>query len=69
MASIDAVRQLLADIGLPENLAGTSINRDDFSAIAIEALQDVCIGDNPRDVTEADIVQLLEEVSGSKKKV
>ena len=69
MASIDAVRQLLADIGLPENLAGTSINRDDFSAIAIEALQDVCIGDNPRDVTEADIVQLLEEVSGSKEKV
>ena len=67
MASIDAVRQLLSDIGLPENLAGTSINRDDFSAIATEALQDVCARDNPRDVTEADSVQLLEEVTKKEK--
>ncbi|RBW49777.1 iron-containing alcohol dehydrogenase [Marinobacter sp. F3R11] len=67
MASIDAVRQLLSDIGLPEDLAGTSIRRDDFSAIAVEALTDVCIESNPRDVTEADIVKLLEEACGTKK--
>lgn len=61
VASIDAVRQLLSDIGLPGSLAGTNIHRDDFAAIAADALEDVCIRDNPRDVTEADIVQLLEE--------
>ena len=67
MASIDAVRQLLSDIGLPEDLAGTNIRRDDFNAIAIGALTDVCIKDNPRDVTEVDIVKLLEEACGTKK--
>ncbi|WP_100639720.1 iron-containing alcohol dehydrogenase family protein [Marinobacter salexigens] len=66
MASIDAVRQLLADLGLPGNLAGTNIHRDDFAAIATDALADVCIRDNPRNVTEADIVTLLEEACGNK---
>lgn len=66
MASIDAVRQLLSDVGLPGSLAGTNIHRDDFAAIAADALEDVCIRDNPRDVTEADIVQLLEEVCSTK---
>lgn len=66
MASIDAVRQLLSDIGLPGSLTGTNIRHDEFSAIAAEALADICIRDNPRDVTEADIVQLLEEASSAK---
>lgn len=66
MASIGAVRQLLSDIGLPGSLTGTNIRRDEFSAIAAEALADICIRDNPRDVTEADIVQLLEEASSAK---
>src|SRR5690554_92002 len=66
MASIDAVRQLLSDIGLPGSLAGTNIQREDFAAIAADALDDVCIRDNPRDVTEADIVQLLEEACSTK---
>ncbi|MCL1485580.1 MAG: iron-containing alcohol dehydrogenase [Marinobacter sp.] len=61
MASIAAVSQLLADIGLPGNLAASDIRPAEFSSIAAEALADVCIKDNPRDVTEADIVQLLEE--------
>lgn len=61
MASIAAVSQLLADIGLPGNLAASGIRPAEFSSIAVEALADVCIKDNPRDVTETDIVQLLEE--------
>lgn len=68
MASIAAVRQLLCDIGLPGSLAGTSIHRDDFADIATGALADVCIRDNPRDVTQTDIVQLLEEACSTKEK-
>lgn len=58
-ASIAAVKQLLADIGLPHSLAEFNARVEDFAELANQALQDICIRTNPRRVAEADIIQLL----------
>lgn len=62
-ASIAAVRQLLRDIGLPESLSDYGARLDDFSELANEALQDICVESNPRNVTKADVMQLLERAT------
>jgi alcohol dehydrogenase len=64
-AGVMAVQQLLADIGLPGSLAAAGARPEHFAEIATAALQDICIVDNPRRVTETDIIQLLQQASGS----
>ncbi|GAA4082172.1 iron-containing alcohol dehydrogenase [Zhongshania borealis] len=62
-AGVIAVRQLLTDIGLPGGLAEAGARPEHFSEIAEAALQDICIVDNPRSVTKADIITLLRQAS------
>ena len=64
-AGVAAVRQLLADIGLPASLAAAGARAEHFKELAAAALQDNCITDNPRRVTEADIIALLQQASGT----
>ena len=64
-ASIAAVRQLLADMGLPDSLAEFGARVEDFNELANEALQDICIDTNPRSVAKADIIQLLQQATGA----
>ena len=63
-AGIAAVARLLADIGLPDNLAGFGGRAADFTELAAAALEDICIKANPRCVTEADVIQLLQQAMG-----
>jgi len=62
-ASIAAIRRLLSDIGLPDSLADYNARLEDFSDLADEALQDICVKSNPRNVTKADVIQLLERAT------
>ncbi|WP_339673762.1 iron-containing alcohol dehydrogenase [Dasania marina] len=64
-AGVMAVRQLLADIGLPGNLAEAGARPEHFAEMAAAALQDICLASNPRHVTEDDIVQILQQASGT----
>lgn len=64
-AGVTAVRQLLADIGLPNSLVEAGARPEHFNELAEAALQDICIVDNPRNVTKADIIALLQQASGT----
>ena len=63
-AGVMAVRQLLADIGLPSNLKEAGARPEHFAEMAAAALQDICLVSNPRSVTEDDIIQILHQASG-----
>jgi alcohol dehydrogenase len=62
-AGVKAVRQLLADIGLPATLAQVGADKKDFAEMANAALQDICITTNPRSVTATDIKYILQRAS------
>jgi alcohol dehydrogenase len=64
-ASVMAVRQLLADIGLPGNLAEAGARPEHFAEMATAALQDICVVSNPRSVTQDDIIEILQQASGT----
>lgn len=60
-AAILAVRQLTADLDLPNSLAGFNLAPEDFADIAEQAMLDICLTGNPRQVNSAQIVVLLEQ--------
>jgi alcohol dehydrogenase len=60
-AAILRVRQLIDDLGLPTSLAGFDINPHDFTAIAEQAMSDICLTGTPRQVNAKQIVTLLEQ--------
>ncbi|PIE37951.1 MAG: hypothetical protein CSA52_04135 [Gammaproteobacteria bacterium] len=64
-AGVHAIRQLLTDIGLPADFSRVGVEEKDFAEIASAALEDICIVDNPRSVTEADIIRILRQVCGT----
>ncbi|MFB6131651.1 MAG: iron-containing alcohol dehydrogenase family protein [Salinigranum sp.] len=57
IAEIEALRDA---IDAPSHLREVGISRDDFETIAAEAIQDLPIANNPTDVTEDDIVSILD---------
>lgn len=59
--AILAVRQLVADLDLPDSLAGFDVARRDFVEIAEMAMLDGCLDGNPRQVNASQIVVLLEQ--------
>ena len=60
-AAADAVLRLVRDLGQPATLREVGVGREDFVAIAADALQDLIVASNPRPVrSEADVVALLE---------
>lgn len=60
-ATVDAVRQLSIDVGVPEKLNALGVKEEDLPALAAAAIIDVCTPGNPRDVTEADLLALYKE--------
>ncbi len=60
-AGRDAVAQLVRDLGLPSRLREVGVGREDFAAIAHDAMQDLVVATNPRPVTSVeDVIELLE---------
>jgi lactaldehyde reductase len=56
-ATIAAVKQLSADVGIPANLKGI-LKEEDVAFLAQSAYADACRPGNPRDTSEAEIAQL-----------
>lgn len=61
-ASVDAVKALSIRVGIPQTLTELGIKAEDIPALAAQAITDVCTPGNPRDVTEAEIVELYKKV-------
>lgn len=61
-AAVDAVRELSIRVGIPQHLSEIGITEADIPALAAQAITDVCTPGNPRDVTEAEIVELYKKV-------
>jgi len=61
-AAVDAVRALSIRVGIPQTLTEINIKESDIPALAKQAIADVCTPGNPRDVTEAEIVELYKKV-------
>jgi maleylacetate reductase len=60
-AAADAVQQLISDLDQPGSLREVGVAREDFDAIAADALQDLIVATNPRPVgSRADVIDLLE---------
>lgn len=59
-AAVDAVRQLAIDVGIPQTLREINIPREGIAKLSIDALNDVCTGGNPKDVTLKDIENLYQ---------
>ena len=57
-AAVDAVFALNRDVGIPLHLRDVGVRKDDISALAQAAFDDVCTGGNPREASLADIVEL-----------
>lgn len=57
-AAVDAVKKLSADIGIPKALRDIGIPADALEQLSKDAFADVCTGGNPREITEADILEL-----------
>ena len=61
-AAVEAVRALSIRVGIPQHLSELGINAGDIPALAAQAIADVCTPGNPRDVTEAEIVELYSKI-------
>ena len=61
-AAVDAVKALSLRVGIPQTLTELGIKESDIPALAAQAIADVCTPGNPRDVTEAEIVELYKKV-------
>ncbi|MBX9608341.1 MAG: iron-containing alcohol dehydrogenase [Gammaproteobacteria bacterium] len=60
-AGREAVAQLVRDLGLPTRLRDVGVTREDFAAIAHDALEDLVVATNPRPVTSVeDVIEVLE---------
>lgn len=60
-ATIDAVKKLSADVGIPENLKGI-VKAEDIPFLAASAYADACLPGNPRDTNEAEIAELYKSL-------
>ena len=61
-AAVDAVKALSIRVGIPQHLTDLNITEADIPALAAQAIADVCTPGNPRDVTEAEIIELYKSV-------
>lgn len=60
-AAVEAVKQLSKDLGIPQTLREIKISKDALPQLAKDAFADVCTGGNPREITEADILNLYNQ--------
>lgn len=56
-----AIRELVADLGLPRRLRDVGVTRNDFPALARDAMEDMIVATNPRPVDGIeDVIAVLE---------
>lgn len=60
-AAVDAVRRLSVSVGIPQHLHELGVPEEDLPVLAVDALNDVCTGGNPRPVTVEQIEALYRE--------
>ncbi|KHT63561.1 alcohol dehydrogenase [Photobacterium gaetbulicola] len=61
-AAVHAVRQLVMDLGLPTSLADVDIAKRDIPLLAEQAMKDICLQGNPRDVSPGQVASLLQQM-------
>ena len=61
-AAVEAVKKLSQDLGIPQTLREINIPEASLAQLANDAFNDVCTGGNPREITEADILELYKKV-------
>lgn len=61
-AAIREIRQLSRDVGIPATLSELGVQTKDISAIAEDALRDVCTAGNPREVMVEEIMDLYQSL-------
>lgn len=61
-AACDAVKALAIRVGIPQHLTEIGITEENIPALAAQAITDVCTPGTPREVTEAEIVELYKKV-------
>lgn len=61
-AAVTAVRQLGKDVGIPQTITELGVKEEDISAIAQDALVDVCTGGNPRATNLTDIEMIYRQM-------
>lgn len=59
--TIEFIRQLISDLGLPTNLAAIGAKEEDFELMAENALKDYCLVTNPRTASKAQIIKIYQE--------
>ena len=57
-AAVKAVKELSVSLGIPQTLREIGIPEAALPQLAKDAFADVCTGGNPREITEADILEL-----------
>ena len=57
-AAVKAVKGLSVSLGIPQTLREIGIPEAALPQLAKDAFADVCTGGNPREITEADILEL-----------
>lgn len=60
-AAVDAVRKLSLDLGISQTLRDLKIPEQSLEQLSKDAFADVCTGGNPREITEADILELYQK--------
>ncbi len=60
-AAVEAVRELVAGLGLPSRLSEVGVRRDDLPALARASMADMVVAFAPLDVDEGDILELLDK--------
>ena len=61
-AAVEAVKQLSIDLKIPQTLREIGIPEEALPQLANDAFNDVCTEGNPREITEADILELYKKV-------
>lgn len=61
LSAIEAVRNLAADVGIPERLSHVGLDPSHIPQLAAYAVKDACVITNPRDVSVEDVEQILRE--------
>ena len=58
---VNAVRNLAIEVHIPQTLSEIGVKEEDLPKLSHQALNDVCTGGNPREVTEEDILGIYRD--------
>ncbi|GAB6099715.1 L-threonine dehydrogenase [Halanaerocella petrolearia] len=56
--ALEAIEELAEDIGIPSGLEGLGVKAEDLEKMSKNALEDVCKGTNPREVTLEETIEI-----------